>query len=35
MDNQPPKNSWLKAYTWVILANLLYILLFYILMTSF
>lgn len=34
MSLQPPKEKWLKVYTWVLIANLLYILLFYLLTIS-
>lgn len=35
MNNHPEKYTWKKSYTLVLIANALYILLFYLIMTSF
>lgn len=32
---KPPKYKWLNAYTWVLLANAFYLIIFYLLMISF
>ena len=34
MGEQPPKEKWLRVYTWVLVANLIYILMFYLLTIS-
>mgnify|MGYP005833237313 CR=1 FL=1 len=35
MQEKPEKYHWKKSYTWVLLANAIYIVLFYLIMKSF